>query len=116
LTDGRGVDIAMEAVGSRVTFRQVFDAVGKGGTVVLIGAPTEDECSIKVLEVLSKELTIKGLFRYVDTYPTAIKLVSSGRINLKPLITHIFPLEEIRNGFKIASEKSDNAIKVVIKI
>ena len=116
LTDGRGVDIAIEAVGSRVTFRQMFDVVGKGGTVVLIGAPAEDECSIKVLDILSKELTIKGLFRYVDTYPTAIKLVSSGRINLKPLISHIFNLEEIHNGFKVASEKSDNAIKVVIRI
>lgn len=116
LTDNRGVDIAMEAVGSRVTYRQAFNVVGKGGTVVLIGAPAEDEFSIRASDVLSKELTIKGLFRYVNTYPTAIKLVSSRRIKLKPLITHIFPLEEIRKGFKVASEKSDNAIKVVIRI
>ncbi|MGQ9781326.1 MAG: NAD(P)-dependent alcohol dehydrogenase [Nitrososphaeria archaeon] len=116
LTDGRGTDIVMEAVGSRDTIRQAFEAVSKGGTIVLIGALTEDECSIKMSSILSKELTIKGLFRYVNTYPTAIKLVNSGKIDLKSLITHTFPLEEIHRAFKVASEKAEDAIKVVIRI
>jgi L-iditol 2-dehydrogenase len=116
LTDGRGVDIAVEAVGSVATIRQALSIASRGGTIVLVGLLLEDECPIKTSDVLSKELTIRGLFRYVNTYPTAIKLVSSGRINLKSLITHTLKLEEIHKGFKIASEKSDNAIKVVIKI
>lgn len=116
LTDGRGTDIVIEAVGSRDTIRQTFEIAGKGGRIVLIGALTEDECQIRTLNILSKELTIKGLFRYANTYPTAISLVSSGRIDLKPLITHIFPLEQIHKAFKIASEKSEDAIKVIIRI
>jgi len=66
-------------------------------------------------DIVDKELTIKGVFRYVNTYPTALKLVTSGKVKLKPLITHIFPLSEIHRAFEIVDKKLGNPIKVIIK-
>jgi L-iditol 2-dehydrogenase len=93
LTGGKGVDIVFEAVGSRNTIRQSFDIVMKGGTVAMIGALVEDKCLIKMLDIHLRDLTFKGIFRYVNTFSAAIESVNSGKIKLKPLITHVFPLE-----------------------
>lgn len=62
----------------------------------------------------SREIDLKFQYRYKDTYPKAIGLVSSGLINLKPLVTHRFTLEEGEQAFQAASNPSAKAIKVQI--
>jgi len=59
---------------------------------------------------------VKGLFRYAHTWPTAIELVSSGRINVKPLITHRFPLSEVVRAFEQTRTGADGAIKAVVTL
>ncbi|HZS55776.1 MAG TPA: galactitol-1-phosphate 5-dehydrogenase, partial [Bryobacteraceae bacterium] len=93
LTDGKGVDVAMEAVGSTPTVKTAIENVRKGGTIVLIGniAPTVE---IPLQIIVSRQLRLQGTAASAGEYPRCIELLASGEINLKPLISVVAPLEE----------------------
>lgn len=59
-----------------------------------------------------REIDIRFQFRYRETYPKAVMLVSEGLINLKPLVTHRFTLEQGRAAFEAASNPAAKAVKV----
>lgn len=59
-----------------------------------------------------REIDIRFQFRYHETYPKAITLVSEGLIDLKPLVTHRFTLEQAKEAFEAASTSSAKAVKV----
>jgi L-iditol 2-dehydrogenase len=62
----------------------------------------------------AREIDLRFQYRYRDTYPKAISLVSAGLIDLKPLVTHRFTLEEGEQAFKTVSDPSARAVKVQI--
>ena len=62
-----------------------------------------------------REIDIRFQFRYRGTYPKAIRLVSEGLVDLKPLVTHRFSLENGKTAFQAASTSSFKAIKVQIQ-
>lgn len=74
----------------------------------------KDFQNIPFAHMSSREIDIRFQYRYKDTYPKAIALVSSGLINLKPLVTHRFALEEGEKAFEAASDVNARAIKVQI--
>jgi L-iditol 2-dehydrogenase len=59
-----------------------------------------------------REIDIRFQFRYMETYPKAIALVSEGLIDLKPLVTHRYGLEDAKQAFETASTPAAQAIKV----
>lgn len=61
-----------------------------------------------------REVDIKGLFRYHHTYPRAIALMASGKLDVDHLITHKYDLMDAINAFKTAADYSTGAIKVQI--
>jgi len=115
-TGGRGVDVALEAAGAAETPQQCAEVVKIGGTLVIIGIPADDTLSFQHATVRRKGLTIKLCRRMKHTYPRAIALVASGRIDLKPLVTHVFPLERIREAFDLVEGYRDGVVKAVIEI
>ncbi|MEM1508162.1 MAG: NAD(P)-dependent alcohol dehydrogenase [Candidatus Bathyarchaeia archaeon] len=115
LTDNKGVDVVIEASGSPKAFQQALDVVKPGGRIVLVGYPLI-EVPIIVDKILMKELDIRGVHRYANVFPTAIKLVSSRKVDVKSLVTHVFPLEKIVEGFKVHMDKIGNPIKVQIEV
>ena len=62
----------------------------------------------------AREINLRFQYRYRDTYPKAIGLVAAGLIDLKPLVTHRFILEQGEQAFQVASTPSERAIKVQI--
>ncbi|BEJ09272.1 hypothetical protein CcaverHIS641_0601870 [Cutaneotrichosporon cavernicola] len=62
----------------------------------------------------ANEIDLQFQYRYANQYPKAIRLVSGGLINLKPLVTHRFPLEKAVDAFQVAADPSQGAIKVQI--
>lgn len=62
----------------------------------------------------AREIDLRFQYRYKNTYPKAISLVASGLINVKPLVTHRFTLEDGEEAFKTASDPKARAIKVQI--
>lgn len=116
LTGGRGVDVAIECAGAESALQTCFQAAKPGGRVVLVGLGPKDMVSVPIVHVATKELDLVGIFRYVYTYPAAIELVSTGRIDMKKLITHRFTLDEVHKGFEYAEKGLDGAIKVMIDV
>lgn len=113
-TDDKGVDIAIEAVGSSKTILQAINAVSDGGRVLFFGVAPEDEViEISPFEVYRRELTLIGSFVNPFTMDRAVSLISNRRINLYPLISEILPLKEIEKGIEIAS--SGKAIRVLVR-
>ncbi|MGO1201383.1 MAG: hypothetical protein ACTMKY_15930, partial [Dermabacteraceae bacterium] len=73
-----------------------------------------DEVSIPVSLVQGMELWIGGIFRYANTYPTALRLIASGAVRVDPLITHRFTLEETEEALTIGRHDR-RAIKAVVE-
>lgn len=72
----------------------------------------KDFQQIPFMHASFREIDIRFQFRYRETYPKAIMLVSEGLIDLKPLVTHRFSLEAGRDAFETASNPAVKAVKV----
>ena len=97
LTDGRGVDYAIEAVGTTKTYEQAFAMLRKGGTLSAFGITGEqDAMQIRPFEFVLGEKKITGSCAGIgDDWPDAITLLANGRIDPKPLFSMKVPLEDL---------------------
>ena len=98
LTDG-GADVALEAIGLPATIRQAFDSLRNGGRLVVVGFSGE-EVPLSAGRIMFREISVLGSLgcRPVD-YPPLIRLVRDGRLKVKELVTHRFPLARINDAF-----------------
>jgi len=115
-TKGRGVDAAFEAAGAAETPGQAVEMARRGGTICLIGIPVDDRTEFRASTARRKGLTIKLVRRMKHTYPRAIALTLQGLIELQPLLTHEFPLEEAEKAFQLVEQYADRVIKAVIQV
>ena len=113
LTDGEGVDIALEAVGRNETVAAAIDSVRKGGGVVLIGNITPN-VNLPLQKVVSRQIRLQGSCASAGEYPQAIRWMASGAIRVKPLITAVAPLEEGAQWFERLYAREPNLLKVVL--
>ncbi len=116
LTGGRGVDVAFEAAGAADTSQQAVDVACIGGKVILVGIPSDDRMAIKVSTARHKGLVLKPVFRMKHTYSRAIRLVQTGMVDVKPLATHLFPLERIGEAFELVTGYEDGVLRAVIQV
>jgi L-iditol 2-dehydrogenase len=112
-TGGRGLDVVFEAAGDPGAVEAAIAAVKPGGQAILIGIPREDRIALTASVARRKDLTIKVIHRMKHTYPRAMQLVSSGRVDMNSLATHRFPLSEVARGYAVAESRS--GIKVIIE-
>jgi len=104
-THGRGVDVAFEAAGANAAVETAMAAAKPGARVVLVGIPADDRTSFTASVARRKGLTIKLSRRMKHTYPRAIELAASGKVELRSLVTHRFPLEESQTAFAVARRR-----------
>jgi len=111
-----GIDIVYEAVGVGTTINQAIDIVRKGAKVIVVGVFGEHPAT-KVGLIQDKEIDMRGSLMYVGTdYPTTLKLISSGKIKTKPLISARFPLERVSEAFDLIRQKRAETVKVLLDI
>jgi threonine dehydrogenase-like Zn-dependent dehydrogenase len=117
LTNGHGVDVAIEAVGDPKAITQAMKVTRRGGRLNIFGVSPQDAVwEVKPFELYNKELTITTSYRSPFTFQRAIKIASSGKVKLKPLISHTFKLEEIHRAFEVAEKKLEKSVKILIKL
>ncbi len=115
LTDGRGVDTAIEAVGAPATFVLCEDIVAPGGTIANVGVHGV-KADLHLERLWSQNITITT--RLVDTVttPMLLKTVQSRKLDPKRLITHRFKLDRILDAYDtFARAASTRALKVIIE-
>jgi 2-desacetyl-2-hydroxyethyl bacteriochlorophyllide A dehydrogenase len=118
MTDGRGVDVAIEALGAQATFENALRAVRAGGTLSSLGV-----YSGKLSVPLEPFAAGLGDHKIVTTLCPGgkermrrlMELVRHGRLDLRPLLTHTFPLDRIREAYELFGQRRDGVIKVAIR-
>lgn len=113
-TEGRGVDVVVEAAGSESAIDTAMDAVRPGGTVVLYGMAGELTATYDVMRTIRDEITIRGAFRYANTYPAAISLVEDGRVDVESIIDFEMPLVDADAAFQRVIQ--ENLVKGMISV
>jgi L-iditol 2-dehydrogenase len=112
-TNGRGVDLVLEAVGREETIAASIASVRKGGTVTLIGN-ISPEVKIPLQVVVSRQIRLQGSCASSGEYPQAMELMASGQIQVKPLITAVAPLSDGPRWFERLHAGEPNLMKVVL--
>jgi threonine dehydrogenase-like Zn-dependent dehydrogenase len=117
LTHGRGVDVAIEALGTQATFEAALRVLRPGGTLSSLGVYSSD---LKIpLGAFAAGL---GDHKIVTTLCPGGKertrrlmgVIASGRVDLKPLVTHRFKLDEIEAAYELFAHQRDGVLKVAI--
>lgn len=106
-------DITIECSGAEPSIRLGIFATKSGGMMVLVGLGPA-EVKVPIVNAAVREVDIRGIFRYANCYPIALDMIASGKINVKPLITHRYKLEESAQAFETARTGAGGAIKVMI--
>lgn len=113
LTGRSGVDVVIECVGNMRATTQAFDCADKGATVMLFSVPVQGETfPLHQHDIFKKELTVRGSFVNPDTHARAVELINAGKVELKSLITHRFPLDKVEEA--IQAQMGGESIKVVV--
>jgi L-iditol 2-dehydrogenase len=114
LTDNRGADVTIEAVGKPETWELAVRATRKGGTTVLFGGcPAGSTASIDTGLVHYGELTLKGVFHHTPSdVRESLRLISTGQVKVASLITHRMKLAEVEAALRLMQKGT--AIKVAI--
>ena len=110
---GHGLDVAIEAAGVQAAVDAAAEAVRPGGRVVLAGIPSDERTSFKASTARRKGLTFVMVRRMKHTYPRAIALAAAGRVDLRSVVTHRFPLAEAAKAFEVAARRE--GLKVVVE-
>jgi len=113
-SDGQRPHITIECSGAESSIQLGIYATRSGGILVLVGLGPA-QVSVPIVNAAVREVDIRGIFRYANCYPTAIALVASGQVDVKPLVTHRFQFEESLQAFETARTGAGGAVKVLIK-
>ncbi|MBM3471961.1 MAG: galactitol-1-phosphate 5-dehydrogenase [Armatimonadetes bacterium] len=122
LTENAGVDIAVEAAGVPVTVPQCIQVTARGGDIVLLGNPSQD-VTIPMADVsliLRKQLDVHGTWNSSyrgdnceDDWTATLEAMAKGHLQLEPLITHRYRIEQANEAFAMMAENREFHNKVM---
>jgi L-iditol 2-dehydrogenase len=117
LTGGAGADVVLEAAGSEAALPLALELARRGGTVVCMGIVGGNRRMFMEADVFAlKDLRVDGVFAYTtNNFAEALRLIETGRMNLKPLITHTFPLQDFEKAFDLLSTRKEPVVKVMLR-
>uniref|UniRef100_A0A2I3H2Q4 Sorbitol dehydrogenase n=1 Tax=Nomascus leucogenys TaxID=61853 RepID=A0A2I3H2Q4_NOMLE len=105
-------EVTIECTGAEASIQAGIYATRSGGTLVLVGLGSE-MTTVPLLHAAIQEVDIKGVFRYCNTWPVAISMLASKSVNVKPHVTHRFPLEKALEAFE--TFKKGLGLKIMLK-
>jgi len=108
------IDATIECSGFESSMKSALAITKSGGVVCCVGLH-DSTMNLPLMDANVREVDIKGIFRYRNTYPICIALIESGKVDIKELITHRFKLDEVEEAFEMARTGKD-AIKVMFEL
>lgn len=113
-TGGRGADFVVEMGANQAVFDQAFQIVRTRGTIVTIGTFDQPVTLNPFFAMTRREIRLQSVMgRNWETWRRMNQLIETGRLRLKPLISHVLPLEEFDRGFELV--KSQETAKVILR-
>ena len=122
LTDGVGADLIVDAVGGNNTLNQAVKMAKATGHIHIFGLPTtHDLVPFDLGALFLKRLNTTTTFGAQDepglvAFREALGIIERGEIDMAPFVTHVFPLEQIREAFTLAHEPAGGALKVSLSM
>ena len=110
---GLEVDALIECSGHPDALKTGIAALRPAGTAVLVGMGPEQDGVVPLSLIQSRELWLTGTFRYAGTYPTAIALAASGRVDLDAIVTRRYALDDAEAALR-AGREDPTAVKVMV--
>ncbi|MEE2947788.1 MAG: zinc-binding dehydrogenase [Verrucomicrobiota bacterium] len=114
--ESRGLDCVFECAGRQETLDQAVELLKPGGVLVLVGIPESKRVDFRIDLLRRKELRLQNVRRQNNSTKAAIDLVASGKVDVNPLATHHFSLEEIKTAFDLVADYSDGVVKAIIHV
>ncbi len=108
-----GVDISIEATGLDFILSQAFSATRKGGKILVVGIHSKP-FSLPTLALSYREISLIGTFSHVAEESEAmVNLLEVGKIHLRPLISHYFPLDDVNTAYQLFMERKTNKVILI---
>ncbi|KAK9094715.1 hypothetical protein Scep_026184 [Stephania cephalantha] len=113
---GTAVDVTFDCAGFNKTMSTALSATRSGGKVCLVGMG-HNEMTVPLTPAAAREVDVVGIFRYKNTWPLCLEFLRTGKIDVKPLITHRFGFsqKEVEDAFE-TSARGGSAIKVMFNL
>jgi len=113
-TEGRGADVAFEAVGITATVKTAIAAVRRGATVTLVGnlAPSVE---VPLQAVVTRQLRLQGSCSIAGEYPAALSLIERGVVDVDAMLSAVAPLSEGAAWFDRLHRKQRGLLKVILR-
>jgi L-iditol 2-dehydrogenase len=108
-------DVVFECAWAGEAAQQATELCRPGGRIVFVGVPDNDRLELRHSPCRRKGLTMLFSRRMKHTYPEAIRLVRSGRVDMRSIVSHRFPLKEAPCAFRLNADYKDNVVKVIIE-
>src|SRR5207245_7497562 len=117
MTGGVGADVVFEAAGNEAALPLALDLARRGGAVILLGiAGGGRRTSLESDVFCLKDLRVGGVFAYTTAnFEQSLRLIESGRLDVKPLVTHTFPLQEFEKAFDLLARRPEPVVKVMLR-
>jgi L-iditol 2-dehydrogenase len=112
-TNGRGADIALEAVGTTASVNSAIEGVRKGGAVTLIGNLSK-EVELPLQSVVTRQIRLQGSCAIAGEYPEVLKMIGEGKINVNAMLSATAPLSDGAEWFKRLYNKEIGLMKVIL--
>ncbi len=108
-------DVVVDATGVPALMEKTLSYVRSGGKVLLFGVPPQGaKINLDAFTIFSHGLTILSSYTSVRNSIQAVRLLSSGRIDVKPLVSHVLPLKDFQKGIELIQKGTEGTLKVLI--
>ncbi|WP_120075906.1 L-idonate 5-dehydrogenase [Aurantiacibacter odishensis] len=104
--DDSHFDVALEASGSPAALASLFPVMRRGGRIVQLGMMPPGEVAIPINPVQTREIELVGAFRAHDEFRLAAQLITSGKIDVSPILSGTYALEDAVEAFALAGDRS----------
>jgi L-idonate 5-dehydrogenase len=105
------VDVALEAAGNPAALATCLAAVIRGGRIVQVGTLPAEGLTFPANQIMVREIDYVGTFRFGVEFEWAVRYLADRRVDVQPLVSAQYPLEEAEAAFRLAGDKS-RSIKV----
>lgn len=113
---GPGFDCVFECAGEQMALDQGAELLSPGGELVIVGIPEPDRISFRMDTFRRKEVKVRNVRRQNDCIADAIEMVAAGKVNIDPLVTHHFTLDQTKAAFDMVADYRDGVVKAMIHV
>ncbi len=111
----KNVEIAFDASGASRAFGDIFLALERGGRFVQVGNLPAGEVPVALGQLVTREIEYVGSYRFSDEITDAVAAMAEG-LNVEPLLTHTFDIDDALEAFQTAADRSTGSSKVMLKL